>query len=174
MVPVADTVYYLKEVPPQYLLPYFHYTYKLDSREIATAWLVSDLDDTNYTQTGFIFVDQSGQAKICDSLTVKTSVGNSTIRLTAKRVFGSEGVLSGYLTYRRVIEDYGGMNGFANNVSIQQYWVTPDGLLVTGTTSRIYTGIERKVTVKGTESPDTTPIMVFSEFTATPLPQQTN
>ena len=174
MVPVADTVYYLKEVPSEYLLPYLHYTYKLDSREIATAWLVSDLDDTNYTQTGFIFVDQSGQAKICDSLTVKTSVGNNTIRLTAKRVFGSEGVLSGYLTYRRVIEDYGGMDGFGDNVSVQQYWVTPDGLLVTGTTSRSYSGTASKDSVKCTEAPDTTPITVFAEFTATPLPKQTD
>ena len=174
MVPVADTVYYLKEVPPEYLLPYFHYTYKLDSREIATAWLVSDLDDTNYTQTGFIFVDQSGQAKICDSLTVKTSVGNNTIRLTAKRVFGSEGVLSGYLTYRRVIDNYQGIDKFGDNVSIQQYWVTPDGLLVTGTTSRIYSGTASKDTVQCTEAADTTPITVFAEFTATPLPKQTD
>ena len=146
--PRSGVTYYIKEVPAdKYLQPYFHYTYKKDigDEPIVTAWLISDLDDQNYTESGFVIVDANGKAKICSSLTVQTAVGGNTIKLTPKRVFGVGN--SGLLTYRRVIENYAGIDGFGDNAAILQYWVTPDGLIVTGTTSRVYTGTAAKANV---------------------------
>lgn len=159
--PVAGTTYYIKEVPAaKYLQPYFHYTYKkVDGNPIVTAWLISDLDDQNYTESGFVIVDANGKAKICSSLTVQNAVGGNTIKLTAKRIFGVDG--SGLLTYRRVIENYAGINGFGDGAKILQYWVTPDGLIVTGTTSRVYTGTAGKTDISCTPTPEKSTIALF-------------
>ena len=152
--PKGGVTYYIKEVPAdKYLQPYFHYTYKkgIEGEPIVTAWLISDLDDQNYTESGFVIVDAKGKAKICSSLTVQNAVGGNTIKLTAKRIFGVDG--SGLLTYRRVIENYAGINGFGDGAKILQYWVTPDGLIVTGTTSRVYTGTAGKTGISCTPTP---------------------
>ena len=160
--PKGGVTYYIKEVPAdKYLQPYFHYTYKkgIEGEPIVTAWLISDLDDQNYTESGFVIVDAKGKAKICSSLTVQNAVGGNTIKLTAKRIFGVDG--SGLLTYRRVIENYAGINGFGDGAKILQYWVTPDGLIVTGTTSRVYTGTAGKTGISCTPTPVSSTIALF-------------
>ena len=160
--PKGGVTYYIKEVPAdKYLQPYFHYTYKkgIEGEPIVTAWLISDLDDQNYTESGFVIVDAKGKAKICSSLTVQNAVGGNTIKLTAKRIFGADG--SGLLTSRRVIENYAGINGFGDGAKILQYWVTPDGLIVTGTTSRVYTGTAGKTGISCTPTPEKSTIVLF-------------
>gem|GEM_PF-5879374 len=141
--PDAGTTYYIKEVPArQYLQPYLHYTYHLGYNDITNAWLISDIDDTNYLNTGFMIVDSNKKATVCNSLTVQNSNGGNSIRLTAKKVFRAQGVTGGLLTYREVINVSSGLNLLANGNSVLQFWVTPDGLLVTGNTCRIYNGLQ--------------------------------
>lgn len=146
MHPQAGVTYYIKEVPAdKYLQPYFHYTYKkIDSNPIVTAWLISDIDDETYRETGFVIETADGKATVCSSLTVTAQSSGNTVKLTPKRVFGSTGLTGGFLTYRRVIEEYAGLDGFGDGATIKQYWVTPDGLIVTGTTSRVYSGTATK------------------------------
>ena len=83
------------------------------------------------------------------------------------RVFGVNN--SGFLTYRRVMDNYFGLpyneageEKFGDNVKVFQYWVTPDGLIVTGTTSRVYTGTAAKATIGCTENQVSSRIAVFS------------
>jgi hypothetical protein len=168
--PVAGTTYYIKEVPAdKYLQPYFHYTYKkIDGNPIVTAWLISDIDDQNYTETGFVFVDtNNGKANICKSLSVTAQTTGNTIKLTPMRVFGVNN--SGFLTYRRVMDNYVGLaynkagDTFGDNVAVFQYWVTPDGLIVTGTTSRVYTGTAAKATIGSTDTQGSSSIAVFGK-----------
>ena len=172
IVPQAGAVYYIKEVPAdKYLQPYFHYTYKKAATEggdepIVTAWLISDIDDQNYTETGFVFVDtNNGKATVCKSLSVTAQTSGNTIKLTPKRVFGVDN--SGLLTYRRVMDNYVGLayneagDVFGDNVAVFQYWVTPDGLIVTGTTSRVYTGTAAKADVGCTPTTGSSTIAVF-------------
>ena len=146
MHPEMGKVYYLKEVPAdKYLRPYLHYTYKTGTGGICSAWLISDVDDLNYQQTGFVIVDSNNEAeKVVSSLTVSAANGTTTIKLTPKRVFGANS--SNYLTYlpvinRNALTGADSIGLLANGYSVMQYWVTPDKLIVTGTTSRVYTGL---------------------------------
>ena len=84
----------------------------MDGNPIVTAWLISDIDDETYTESGFVIVDANGKARICSSLTVTAQSSGSTVKLTPKRVFGSTGLTGGLLTYRRVMEEYAGLDGF--------------------------------------------------------------
>ena len=145
MVPTAGTVYYLKEVPTGYLQPYLHYTYYVVDGEIPNAWLISDIDDNNYTETGFVIITDDKVASVVSSLTVETKRGGSSIKLTPKRVYSPMGVLDGYLTFYEVISNNTGKEPeLANGDLVAQYWVTPDSMIVTGTTTRTYKGLENK------------------------------
>ena len=163
MIPVSNTVYYLKEVPEtKYLQPYMHYTYKIGYGDIADGWLISDVDDLNYQETGFIITSEN-EAKVCQSLSVTNSKNGNTVKLTAKRVFTAEG----FLTYLTVIKDYAPITdtGFAANCTVLEYWVTPDGLIVTGIMQRDFGAIHSYNTIasaaKDTQIPST--IAVFGD-----------
>ncbi len=142
--PEPNTVYYLKEVPEDtYLIPYLHYTFYSESKKIGTAWLVSDTDDYFYLETGFLLTPGNGGsprriANMYTQFTVTCNTGGKTQILKPTEVFDGEhgeGVTfhsptAGYLTIARVIN--GSERLIQNGDKIQQYWVTPDGLLVTG------------------------------------------
>ena len=149
VVPKAGETYYIKEVPAsKYLQPYFHYTYKKgDTNPIVTAWLISDIDDNLYQQTGFVIVDANNQALVCSSLTVENSVGGAKVYLTPSSIFRAKDVTGGYLSYLEVITNYEQRLLHECN-SVLQYWVTPDGLIVTGIAQRSYANLTDKKTVK--------------------------
>lgn len=149
--PVAGMTYYIKEVPAdKYLRPYLHYTYFLDSGSISTAWLISDVDlsYTDYIETGYVVTTANDAAEhIVRSLTITTTHGNSTQTLSAMSLFRTRG----YLNYLTVINR--GSNGqptvsmLNDGDSVAQYWVTPDGLRVTGYAVRTYKGLANFNTV---------------------------
>ncbi|MBQ6272873.1 MAG: VWA domain-containing protein [Oscillospiraceae bacterium] len=144
MVPAANTVYYLKEVPTAYLQPYFHYTYSKETFDIYDGWLISAIDDCLYQETGFIIVSENDEARVCSTLTVKTTQsGGTTVLLKPEGIFRSRGVKSGYLSYLQVLKD-GSPTLMDEAERVLQYWITPDGLIVTGTTSRTYAGLDNK------------------------------
>ncbi len=130
--PKAGDTYYIKEVPAsKYLQPYLHYTYDLGSGYISKIWIISAIDDGNYNQAGFVVIDSSNRASVCNNLYIKSAEGNYTITLNAQTVFSGRGVQRGYLTYKAYTP--------ASNLTdktILNYWLTPDGVLVTGTTNR--------------------------------------
>lgn len=152
IIPEDGTVYYLKEVPDsKYLQPYFHYTYYLNGNTnpahpggtIGGAWLISAIDDMNYGETGFVISDANDKAeKIATSLTIKTSNGGNSVTLNSNRLFGA----AGYLDYLTVIKDSNPVTAtnFSAGAKVLQYWVTPDGLIVTGTTKREYVNISNQ------------------------------
>ena len=151
--PVSGTTYYVKEVPAdKYLQPYFHFTYKKaantgDPEPVVTAWLISDIDDSMYQQTGFVIVNGNNQALVCSSLTVQNKVGGTSVLLKPETIFRAKGVTKGYLSYLEVIADYEPTLLQPGN-AVLQYWVTPDGLIVTGIAQRIYTALDTKANVK--------------------------
>jgi hypothetical protein len=152
MNPETNKVYYLKEVyADTYLQPYTQYTYYKATSNIGTLWMISDIDDLNYTETGFIIVKDGVEATICTSLTVKSTVGGSNVKLTPKRVFGAVGTHGGatagdYLTYAEVTDILKDGN------EVLMYWITPDGVTVTGTTKRVLTGVGNKTTIVKTDT----------------------
>lgn len=171
--PEPNTVYYLKEVPEDtYLIPYLHYTYYTQTQKIGTAWLISDTDDYFYLETGFVITHQDGSkeyiASMVTKLTVTCSTGGKTEVLEPTKVFTSElhdgytSPKSGYLIYHKIIN--GSTVNLQNGDKVQQYWVTPDGLLVTGKWSRTYQGLDGVYTgITKTDTPETSTVSVHDE-----------
>ena len=147
--PVAGTTYYIKEVPAdKYLQPYLHYTYKWNDGTITASWLVSNVDDAKYKETGFLVISTAeDKAKVCNSLTVQnTGTQQTSIKLTTELVFN---VTGGYLTYLPVMDANGAIasTGYDANCTIKQYWITPDGLAVTSANARTYVTIDSHYTI---------------------------
>lgn len=157
MVPEAETVYYVKEVPDNlFLKPYFHYTYHKADGVISSAWLISNIDTADYQKVGFVITSANKNGAICQSLTVQTVNGGTSVRLTPKRLFS---INSGYLTYLKVIDATNPVTPFGAGATVLQYWVTPDGLIVTGTTQRTYQSITNKSDfAKGSSSVEETSV----------------
>ena len=154
MQPAKNGVYYLKEVPVVYSLPYTHYTYNKSDKVLRNMWYISSTDDLQYSEAGFFVetVDENGKKTgiFVDTLTVKNASGGATVTLTPKSVFGNKGgagngVKAGYLTYwdaSSLIK--------AGEVSIfTPYWKTPDEIYVCGTDTRTVTFNNGKVGTGG-------------------------
>ena len=143
MKPVAGETYYIKEDPSEYYLqPYTHYSYYKANNVVADILMISAIDDNNYTQTGFVIISANKDATVCTSLTVQNAVGGNSVKITPTKVFGAKGLEGGLLTYRKVTSEL--------NVGdlVVEYWVTPDGLIVTGTTGRTLNNLSDKDLIK--------------------------
>ena len=57
IIPEANVVYYVKDVDPNYLAPYYKYTYVKKDRLVTGLWSISVLDDLNYDDAGFVVWD---------------------------------------------------------------------------------------------------------------------
>ena len=87
------------------------------------------------------------RAQICDTLTVTNSTG-STVRLSAPTVFRNKGVTRGYLDYLQVYDLADPSdNLLSEGCIVLQYWVTPDGLMVTGIVKRTVNNITNQTTI---------------------------
>ncbi|MBQ3384064.1 MAG: VWA domain-containing protein [Erysipelotrichaceae bacterium] len=142
--PVVGETYYIKEVPVWFLRNYYQINYLKTSQELTGLYLISDVDDLNYDETGFILTKEENGvnivAKVNSTITVKNTATNKTVTLKPSTVFKSIGVTSDdcYLTLLNVTED---PNYFAADTtfSMKPYWVTPDGIEVSGIKTRTIT-----------------------------------
>jgi hypothetical protein len=134
MNPVANRTYYLKEVPSNYLKPYMHIVYDERSQgivnEIKKMFLITGIDDMNYSSTGLITENITlGTKKQTASYKVESTVDSSkNTTLTTTSLFGGKGYL--------VVWDQS--SSLAENYQFQYtpYWVTPDGVTVNGAVTR--------------------------------------
>ncbi|MBQ6450565.1 MAG: VWA domain-containing protein [Solobacterium sp.] len=139
MSPEKDTVYYLKEVPDHYDLPYTHYTYNKGDKLLRNMWYITATDDLKYGEVGFVIklTNENGDvATIVDTLTVQNATGGTTVKLTPKSIFGGNAttkpVQGGYLGYTDETSRIE-----ANTTSVfTPYWKTMDGVTVRGLTTR--------------------------------------
>ena len=133
MKPELNQVYYLKEVPVAYLQPYTYYTYYKADNKIANMWAISDLDDLNYADAGFYIIDEQKNAtSVVSSLSIKADHSKTAVTLNAFKLFNTKhGVKDGFLSYWKFTDDLVG-----SQVTVKQYWVTPDGIEVLGTMMR--------------------------------------
>ena len=161
IIPVAGQTYYIKEVPASmYLLHYTHYTFKFDNGsttdgEIKKMWMISDIDDLNYQGAGFVYLDANHTARVAAKISIATtgSSNQHTDELTVTKLFGenseigrNKGVTKGYLSF--VSLDPTTVEGY-EITGIQNYWITPDNMMVTGDYARTLTGITRTDTLEG-------------------------
>jgi uncharacterized repeat protein (TIGR02543 family) len=138
--PVGGSTYYVKAVPANlFLRPYTHFTYYKVSLNIGDLFAISDIDDLNYQQTGFVIKNGNKEALVYSTLNIKAVNTELVDTLTAKSAFKYDELTDkDYLTCRKVTTE------IQNGSKILQYWITPDGLTVTGTVQRTLNGIGNK------------------------------
>lgn len=140
LAPEAQTVYYLKEVPVSYLRNYHQITYVKSTGALTGLYLLSAVDDTTYSGAGFILQTNDGKpATIVQSLAITNSGTGKSVTLKANTAFRSAGIAStggGYLGYWNATgSDYYAPGTF----TVLPYWDTPDGVRVTGISTRTVT-----------------------------------
>ena len=163
--PVPGTTYYVKEVPgnvgildnpkfKDYLAPKISYTYyyKNNQKEfdkIGSVFLVSMIDDavgTAYKETGFIIDGTRYKADTIKNLTIEALDDSANPKANIEySASGTNGLISYLLVFDR--PDRNGEPDtektiLKNNQSVQQYWITNDGYLVVGYTTRVYTNLD--------------------------------
>ena len=140
LAPEAQTVYYLKEVPVSYLRNYHQITYVKTTKALTGLYLISAVDDTNYDSAGFILkTNDDKPANVVQTFTFTNTATGKSLTLTANTVFNNVGIeftgdgLLGY--WDATGSDYYAPGSF----TVLPYWVTPDGIRVTGISTRTIT-----------------------------------
>ena len=165
MNPQAGETIYIKEVPAgSYLKQMLKFTYNSDSGKIGSAWLITNADDTNYGDIGFDVYNTAktlnplvGEKATSLSITaVNTNntqdfkVSSELTDVTGKALFTAGKLMSYKLVYvnatalrglGKTYDTLPGDNLLDANYHVVNYWITPDGLKVTGTTNRTYTQV---------------------------------
>lgn len=134
LAPGQEAVYYLKEVPNKYLATNARWAYDWKKGSIITAiYLLTCIDDTNFTETGFIVTTQQKGRVVSnfsyqrDQSEQKTTIGAAD--LIAQR--GYIGVVDGsnLKIENEAYSIIAALND-GNDVSVQPYWTTLDGVVI--------------------------------------------
>lgn len=154
MKPKAGETYYIKEVPTCYLRNYHQINYLKATGALTALYLISAVDDLNYSETGFILqTDDNQTATVVSSMTYKNTATGKSVTLKANTVFKSLGITGtgsekDYLTYWDATSSkYFAIGSF----TVLPYWVTPDGITVNGISTRTIT---TDLTKSGTSKSD--------------------
>ena len=164
MIPEAGLVYYVKEVPADSFLRHtMKFTYRVASGKVGTAWLFTNSDDDNYSEIGFVVSDNGttkysgGNTSYISRITI-TPLSNTSAAATyvtsndVTKASDEKTIFSAgkYMTYKLVYTNkdvvapegttfqFLDENILENGYSVLNYWITPDGLMVTCTQLRTY------------------------------------
>ena len=146
MAPEVKTVYYLKEVPASYLRPTYMTTYQRWDKYLRDFILISTTDDQNYTDAGFV-IGSTYTTKEYFTQTVDVTFGPNydetvTDGVVTLSVANTSANAGGYVVTKRIFSvDEGTMSysGILGSKLYKIYWVTPDGITVTGAAMRMFT-----------------------------------
>ncbi len=155
--PVPDETYYVKEVPEAYLQPKIYYVYSTYyGNALRRLYLVTALDDMNYQQVGFIVnsTDNREQAvndtNVYETVTEVRAEGQQSRTLGLSYFFNNT-LETGYLNIQQYL-DYSVDDMAGKTFTMQPYFVTMDGVKVTGVTLRtVDTGNGTYIPTGGTE-----------------------
>ena len=140
---IGKTIY-IKEVPAaKYLRLYSYCTYNRNDKTIRSWWLITDTDDKNYQQTGFII---DGVVTPCQSwpksvrITPKNADPNDTetgAKTLSQTTFNAPRAWVPYKGYREDSNNTGSFEALENK-TYTNYWITLDNILVIGTRQRTF------------------------------------
>ena len=147
--PVAGAVYYIKEVPAEsFLQPRLRYTYVASTGEIGTSWLITNIDDTNYADVGFMVGSTKVVGDKVDSITITALTTGTTATYAVSDIFPGGAKMSYKMVYNNPdLYPAGYTDGDAacstltNGARVHMFWVTPDGMMVTSTAVRTYSNV---------------------------------
>jgi len=135
MTPVMNHTYFLKEVPNTYLMPTQIETFNRYNYELRHLIFTTAIDDNNYKSNGFTVAGNSedGVRTPVVTLTFGANSEKDKVELEAKDVANVENGLVGFYCEFNSLD--GGKHTeliAAKAMSVKPYWVTPDGVTVTG------------------------------------------
>lgn len=140
LTPTAGDVYYLKEVPSTYLRPktlsFYNGEDDKTHADVKYSYMITVVDSLNYAYAGFDINGASWKTAVnndtvYEELEAVTNKGTS--KLNPKN-FGSEE--TGYIVCNDVTSALKGYQQGETDLTIQPYFVTIDGVKVTGTVER--------------------------------------
>lgn len=169
--PIVGTTYYVKEVADTYLLPTQIVTFNRYTKQLYGIYLTTSIDDNKqYKDVGFVISAKYNSGDVYQSITIKAGPNSafSTQTLGVNDVSKNKTGLVVKLDYLELEgEDYSGIGNSNGTKTIKCYWVTPDGVTVTGCGQRSLTvkdtnedGIITAAKTTDTTSGQTTPLEV--------------
>ncbi|MCD8161607.1 MAG: InlB B-repeat-containing protein, partial [Clostridiales bacterium] len=153
--PEAGGIYYVKEISDSYLRVKCLYAWT-NADGIVNLWPVTGIDDNNYKEIGFIIDDDTFEiGEICDTgtnttngstvatgteiystLTLTYPGGNpSSVSTTCSALFS----VDGYLAVTQALDEYLSDYDDGDEITMQAYYITQDGIMVTGAFERTVT-----------------------------------
>lgn len=127
LTPITDEVYYLKEVPSLYLGTNAKWTYDTAKKnEIQNIYLLSVIDDTYYTEAGFVVTTVDEKGKIVSQFRYSKDKSDGTVTtIKADNLIGQRGYLA-VVEGKTYISD---LNS-GNTVIVEPYWKTLDSVKI--------------------------------------------
>lgn len=126
MMPVKDTVYYLKEVPTCYLKTNAKWVYNWASdNKIEQMYFLTVIDDLYYSEVGFVVIKDRIAGKIASTFSYQGKDDAAATKIKAADLIGQRGYL-GIVDAKEYINRI-----LTKSVVIQPYWKTLDGVTVT-------------------------------------------
>lgn len=193
--PQAGRTYYVKEVSEAYLQPKIYYVYdKHDNNKVKQIYLVTAIDDMNYRQVGFDVntyehkQEAVSGATVYENITIQHYNNQWVIDPTLAEVktlqdFFGNTLTNGYLNVQKYSDYKGNPTNLKQNYTMLPYFVTLDGVKVTGVKNREvllgngnYTGTSDGLHVNDTgvastatkyEEPSANSLMLRSTFSLT-------
>lgn len=169
--PTVGTTYYVKEVPDTYLRPTQINTFNRYTNQLRGVYLTSTVDDRNYKEVGFVISGAYNKGESYEKLTIEAGPNSAfeIKELGVKDISKNESGLVVKLDYLTLSGEnsYTGVGTSTGTKIIKCYWVTPDGVTVTGCRQRALTikdtnvdGIITADRETDTNPPVTTPLEV--------------
>jgi hypothetical protein len=144
MHPVAGETYYIKEVPKSYLKPAHIYTYQQYDKYLRDFILLSTTDDQLYQETGFMIGTKYTKSEFwTEKLTIHfgpnydhtVKEGEYEVNVTNAST-NSAGLVFSYRKFNLKNEAEKDYTEIIGSTSFKPYWITPDGITVTGAAIR--------------------------------------
>lgn len=137
-------IYYLKEVPNSYLRPTHMTTYQRYDKYLRDFILFSTTDDTNYSTSGFLIGSTYTEKEVfTDQLTINfgpnydETVTDGKVDVDVTNTSSNAGgYVMAYRLFHLADESNKDYSSIIGNKSFKPYWVTLDGITVTGASTR--------------------------------------
>ncbi len=132
--PKPNDVYFLKEVPKKYLNTDARWVYDVTNNDhnILYMYLITVIDDPYYSQVGYKIISKDKPTKVITAKFTAVNQQNgvqSGSQTISAATYKDDGISRGYLGVVDASTEV--IGGLANgSVSVQPYWITPDGVTV--------------------------------------------
>ena len=142
--PVADDVFYIKEVPSYYLQTNARWVYDwADGYKIKNIYMLTTMDDSLYSELGYVVVEANKSARIVSKFSYQQRNSDTVTTVTVFDLIGSDKKMG----YIGVVDATSYIDSIkAGNVKMLPYWKTIDNVTVKTDGYRFWSSDTSKLT----------------------------